>query len=252
MHYQGPATIIGSIEGRKWQYEFEYNGKRYKRDISMLIPEQTMLTIDVTTLNVTDSRKSGAKPKLHINSAELHEEDMILCKTDLTDTEWYLAEINKIYSDEIEIIYFTTPIKVVEKYIEQSIEQKSENLRSARFWKTWFIRDGKNAGKGTIKAPFPSNPELRLWTGRLPKSELDGLILANNIKLSPHGYLSKDSIDIAVKLLISFASMQTINDEEEHLQGLRQANALFTYAQRTLCTCTQCALCFTTKQNKTT
>ncbi len=40
MDYQGPATIIGSIKGRKRQYEFEHNGKRYKRDISMLIPEQ--------------------------------------------------------------------------------------------------------------------------------------------------------------------------------------------------------------------
>ena len=252
MHYQGPAIITGSIEGRKRQYEIEYNGKRYKRDISMLIPEQTMLTIDVTTFDVTDSRESKTKPKLHTNGAELHEEDLILCKTDLTDTEWYLAEINKIYPDEIEIIYFTTPIKVVEKFIEQSIEQKSENLRSARFRKTWFIRDGKNAGKGTIKAPFPSNPELRLWTGRLPKSEVNELILANSIKLSPQGYLSKDSIDIAIKLSIPFASMQTIDDEEEHLQGLRQANALFTYAERTLCTCAQCALCFTTKQTKQT
>jgi hypothetical protein len=102
----------------------------------MLILEQTMLMIDVTTPNVTDSRESGAKPKLHTNGAELHEEDLILCKTDLTDTEWYLAEINKIYSDEVEIIFFTTPIKVVENYIEQSMEQRSENLRSARFWKT--------------------------------------------------------------------------------------------------------------------
>ena len=84
MHYQGPAITIGSMSGRKRQYEFEYNGKRYKRHISMLIPEQTMLTIDVT-----DSRESGAKPKLHINGAELHEEDLILCKTDLTDTDWY-------------------------------------------------------------------------------------------------------------------------------------------------------------------
>ena len=129
MHYQGLATIIGSTTGRKWLYEFEYNGKRYKRYISMLIPEQTMLTVDVTTLDVTDSRESGAKPKLHTNGAELHEEDLILCKTDLT-------EINKIYSDEVEIILFTTPIKVVENYIEQSMEQRSENLRSARFWKT--------------------------------------------------------------------------------------------------------------------
>ncbi len=91
----------------------------------------------------------------------------------------------------------------------------------------------------SIKAPFPSNLELRLWTRRLLKSELNELILANIIKLSPQGYLSKDSIDIAIKLSNPFASMQTINDEEEHLQGLRQANALFTYAQRTLCTCAQ-------------
>jgi hypothetical protein len=106
--------------------------------------------IDVTTLDVTDSRESGAKPKLHTNGTELHEEDLILCKTDLTDTKWYLTEINKIYSGEVEIIYFTTPIKVAENYSEQSIAQRSENLRSARFRKTWFIRDGKNVGKGTI------------------------------------------------------------------------------------------------------
>ena len=33
----------------------------------MLIPEQTMLMTDVITLDVTDSRESGAKPKLHTN-----------------------------------------------------------------------------------------------------------------------------------------------------------------------------------------
>ena len=75
--------------------------------------------------------------------------------------------------------------KVVENYIEQSIERRSKNLRSTRFRKTWFIQDGKNDGKGTIKAPSPSNPELRLWTRRLPKSELDRLILANN-RYYPH------------------------------------------------------------------
>jgi hypothetical protein len=184
MHYRGPANIIGNVVGRKRQYEFEYNGKRYKRDISMLIPEQTMLEIDVTTLDVTDSRESGAKPKLHVNGDEIREEDLILCKTELTDTEWYLAEINKIYSDEIEVVYFTTPAKSAENYIERSFDEKSENLRSARFRKTWIIRDGKNAGKGTLKVPFPSNPELRVWKGRLPKSELNELILAINIKLS--------------------------------------------------------------------
>ncbi len=122
MHYQGPATIIGSrISGRKRQYEFEYNGRRYKRDISMLIPEHNMLEMDVNTLDVTDSRESGAKPKLHTNGAELREEDLILCKTELTGTEWYLAEINKIYAKEIEVIYYTTPANTAGTFIEQSI-----------------------------------------------------------------------------------------------------------------------------------
>jgi len=136
MHYQGPATVVGSISGRKRQYEMEHNGKRYKGDISMLIPEQTMLEIDVTTLDVTDSRESGTKPKLHVNGDEIREEDLIRCKTELTDTKRYLAEINKIYSDETEVVYFTTPAKSAENYIDQSIDQRCENLRSARFRKT--------------------------------------------------------------------------------------------------------------------
>ena len=79
MHYQGPATIVGSISGRKRQYEMEHNGKRYSGDISMLIPEQTMLEIDVTTFDVTDSRESGTKPKPHVNGDEIREEDLIRC-----------------------------------------------------------------------------------------------------------------------------------------------------------------------------
>ncbi len=140
MHYQELATIIGSINSQKRQYVFEYNGKRYKRYIyQMLIPEQTMLMIDVTTLDVTDSRELGAKPKLHTNRAELHEEDLILCETDLTDIEWYLTEINKIYSDEVEIIYFTTPTKVVENCIEQSMEQRYENLNLTDI--EWYLAE---------------------------------------------------------------------------------------------------------------
>ncbi len=34
MHYQGPAIIIGSIEGRKRQYEIKYDGKRLSRFLS--------------------------------------------------------------------------------------------------------------------------------------------------------------------------------------------------------------------------
>jgi hypothetical protein len=99
----------------------------------MLIPEQPMLEIDVTTLDVSDSRESGSKPKLHTNGVELREEELFICKTELTDTEWYLSEINKICSEEIKVVYYATPATTADNFIEQSINQRYKNFRSARF-----------------------------------------------------------------------------------------------------------------------
>ena len=41
-HYHGPAKIIGPVANKKRQYELEYSGKTYKRDISMLVPQAQM------------------------------------------------------------------------------------------------------------------------------------------------------------------------------------------------------------------
>ncbi len=64
----------------------------------------------------------------------------------------------------------------MEDYNTANKEQKIGVLKNARFRKTWYISSGKNVGKATLKAPFPKNLELRLWTGKLPKTELDELI----------------------------------------------------------------------------
>ena len=105
-------------------------------------------------------------------------------------------------------------------------EQKLGVLKNARFRKTWYISSGKNVGKGTIKAPFPKNPELRLWTGKLPKTELNDLILATDLNLSPQGYLDKDSLEIATKLAIGHQATQTVEDEQAYKENMQVANAL--------------------------
>jgi hypothetical protein len=46
-HYHGPATVRGKVDGRNRQYHIEYDGKEFKRDISMLIPEKRIREIDV-------------------------------------------------------------------------------------------------------------------------------------------------------------------------------------------------------------
>ena len=247
MHYRGPATITQPIPGRRRQYEIEFQGKLFKRDIGMLIPQHTMYEIDPLTLDVAYIQLSSTKPKLYSKGYQLQEDNLIICKTESTDTEWCLAEVNRIYPEEIEITYYTTPIAQLEKYDTATKEQKQDVLKNARFRKTWYISSGKNVGKATLKAPFPKNPELRLWTGKLPKAELEELILATDIHLSPQGYLDKDSLDTASKLAIGHLATQTVEDEKAYRENMQVANALYTYAECTLCNCAKCAKILNTK-----
>ncbi len=93
----------------------------------------------------------------------LREEKLILCKTDKGDKAWSLAEVHKVYyPDEIEVIYYTTPRKQLDDYETATHDERQERLSQSRFRKTWFIRTGTNAGKGTLNPPFLKNPLLRL------------------------------------------------------------------------------------------
>jgi hypothetical protein len=89
--------------------------------------------------------------------------------------------------------------------------------------------------------PHSQNSELRLCTGKLPKSELDELILATDMKLSPQGYLNKDSLDIASQFVIGHLATTTVEDEQAYKENMQVANALYHYVQCTLCNCAKCA-----------
>jgi hypothetical protein len=126
-----------------------------------------------------------------------------------------------------------------------------EALAEACFRKTWHIRQGKNAGMATNKAPFPQNPELRLWKGKLPLAEREDLILAIGITLDPKGLLSKGSLQLASQLHISHEAAETVEDKEEQLADLRLANSLFCYAEAKLCNCSRCRNKLTQTRNNT-
>ena len=62
-HYHGPAIIQGKVDGRDRQYHLTYDGKPFKRDISMLVPEKEMQRInpethDPTITPITQSSKT--------------------------------------------------------------------------------------------------------------------------------------------------------------------------------------------------
>ena len=239
-HYHGPAIVQSQVQGRDRQYNITYDGKQFKRDVSMLIPEQTFLTIDVTRHDPTASTSLQSEPALLKPGAKLQEEELALCKTDKGDKAWYLVEVHKIYPDEVEVIYYTTPREHLDGYETATHEQRQERLSQCRFRKTWFIRSGTNAGKGTLNAPFPKSPHLRLWTGKLPTNEFNDLILATGIRLDANGYLTKESLKIASQVAIPHEAINTIEDEKEIHTQLQISNAMYAYAEHFECTCRRC------------
>jgi len=239
-HYHGPAIVQGKIEGRDRQYYITYDGKQFKRDVSMLIPERTIKSIDVIRHDPTATASPHIEPALLKPGVTLQEEELILCKTEKGDQAWSLAEVHKVYPEEIEVIYYTTPRQQLENYNSATPEQRQGHLSQCRFRKTWFIRTGTNAGKGTLKAPFPKNPLLRLWTGKLPMNEFEDLILATGIKLDVNGYLSKESRIIASQVVIPHEAVNTVEDEKETRDKLQVSNAMFTYAELHACNCRRC------------
>ena len=134
----------------------------------MLIPERTIKSLDVFSHDSTAEASLQSESELLKPGVALQEEELILCKTDKDDKAWYLAEVYKIYPDEIEVIYYTTPREQLDEYESANHEQRQERLSQCRFQKTWFMRTGSNSGKGTINASFPKNPSLQLWKGKLP------------------------------------------------------------------------------------
>jgi hypothetical protein len=133
------------------------------------------------------------------------------------------------------VIYYTTPRKQLDDYETATHDERQERLSQSRSRKTWFIRTGTNAGKGTLNPPFSKNPLLRLWTGKLPTNEFDDLILATGIKLEPNGYLTEESRKIASNVKISHEAINTIEDEEGLQAQLQYSNAMLAYAELPLC-----------------
>jgi hypothetical protein len=92
-HYHGPATVQGNVEGRDRQYHITYDGKQFKRDISVLIPERKIKSLDLLRHDPTAEASLQYEPALLKPGVTLQEEELILCKTDKNDKAWYLAEL---------------------------------------------------------------------------------------------------------------------------------------------------------------
>jgi hypothetical protein len=130
-----------------------------------------------------------------------------------------------------------------------------------------------NKPNPATQAPFPNNPNLRIWEGFIPKAEHDEAFLVRNAHLNAPGKLSKETLELACQLKCPHNATLTIQDtnpENEASVPLDQNNqslfdsvrrrvykapdssslesttqeqrnqSLFNYSQVTLCHCARC------------
>ena len=267
--YHGPAKIIKRLRTR--QYTIEHDGKEYKRDVEMIIPVP-QLPEKYREFDPTERSMALIKPRIHKNNLEINEGEMLIM-LDTEKNEWFLAEITQKYQHKVMVNYYSTPAQPLGEYNKSSPLERKERLSQAHFRKTWFVYSGKNAGRGTLEAPFPNNPNLRVWEGSIPKAEYDEVFLVRNACLTASGKLSKETLELACQLKCphnATLAIQDANPENEASVPRNQNNqslfnsihrgaylapdsnsaesknqeqinqSLFNYSQAPLCHCTRC------------
>ena len=76
-----------------------------------------------------------------------------------------------------------------------------------------FVNSGAHNGRGTIKPPFPNNPDLRLWTETIPTDEYEALLLIRDAQLSSQGQLSDATIKLIAHNKTPQAHITTVDDD---------------------------------------
>ena len=267
--YHGPAKIIKKLRTR--QYVIEHNGSSYKRDVEMLIPVP-QLPEKYREFDPTETKVALIKPTKHKNNLDINEGEMLIM-LDTEKNEWFLAEVTQKYQHKVVVNYYSTPAQPLENYDQSSTIERKERLAQAHFRKTWFVHSGKNSGRGTLQAPFPKDPSLRVWEGFIPKSEYDEVFLIRNAHLTAAGKLSKETLELASQLQYKHNATLTIQDtnpeseasvprdpdnqslfnsinrgnyeapDSTYIESITQEQrnqSLFNYSQAPLCNCARC------------
>jgi hypothetical protein len=196
-HYVGPGVITKHIGTRSMVVRL--NGKDFQRDAGMIMLEKPKDTEDDPTIRdrmvIATQAHSDALRITH----PLQEGEFIIVKDDPDASDWYCAEIRKILADRIEVNYYTTITPALASYKDASLKERSANIKSATFLRTWCLDRG--TGLPTTTPPTTSHGKLNhLWWGRIPMEDVDKHILVRGLGLSAQGKLDSETVRIAAHL----------------------------------------------------
>jgi hypothetical protein len=90
--YHGPATVTAIP--RRCQVELQYEGKSFKRDISLVITAKDFNGLDVNSFDPVVT-KAISPPSLHV-SGEIPREGELVVTKDSSTEGWFLSEVLRV------------------------------------------------------------------------------------------------------------------------------------------------------------
>ena len=115
---------------RRRQLELQYEGKSFKRDISLVIPAKDFNDLDVDSFDPVVT-EAVSPPSLHVIGQIPREGELVITKDSSTEG-WFLSEVLRVLANLVEVRYFTTPTPALENYEHCSVQKRSEgSVRSA-------------------------------------------------------------------------------------------------------------------------
>ena len=222
-HYHGPATVTKQVN--RHIYEFTHKGKTYQREQGMLIPYAGRNTLDTNFDHET--LMGDQQVQKHTNNMPLKEGEYVIMKDDPEAKSWYLAQVHRILADRVKVHWLTTITPPVNNYANAQPVEIIKTLEQATFLRTWCLERGK--GRATTVCPTNSDRLKYVYSGRIPKTEIDKHFLIRNVKINSQGMLNQDAIKLASSLdiphQVGAASETEFTNKrkfEEHLQDLRK------------------------------
>jgi hypothetical protein len=140
-------------------------------------------------------------PHLHrsLELSPIEEGEHILIKDSKESKTWYCAQVLEKLPDRIKVSYYTTITPSLAKHAKSSYEEKLVKIQEAVFLKTWSIPTGES----TTVESVSSRRKNKLWTGLIPLTFLDDVLLIRNVGLTALGSLSLPTAELAANLKIA-------------------------------------------------
>jgi hypothetical protein len=80
-------------------------------------------------------------------------------------TKYLHFEVSKIFPDEVEVAYYTTPKPLMEGHANATLHQRIDDFLKARFRKTWFVYAGQRRWERNIKTSVPVQSQASTLDG---------------------------------------------------------------------------------------